>query len=109
MVDERKGKRCRFGEILDKLLESREFSSRELCRLSSLAESSISHYMIGRERPSRSAIERMAKAFEVPECLLAWFSYTDENNSALFKGVEAIMQEALRYSIKDYEEIKMEI
>jgi len=99
--------RSRFGEVLEKLIKSRGISSRELCRLSNLAESCISHYMVGREYPRRSAIKRMAKTLDVSECLLAWFAFTDKDNSGLFKGVEAIMQEELSYLIKEYENAKV--
>ena len=84
--------RCRFGKVLAELLESREISGRELGRLSGLPESSVSHYMIGKQVPSRSAIKRMAKALQVPVELLIWFAHTDKNNSALFREVESIMQ-----------------
>ena len=80
MVNECKYKISRFGKALKKLLESRELSGSELCRLSDLAIRCYGHYMAGRQSPKIESLKRMAKTLEVPECLLIWFAYIDEDD-----------------------------
>ena len=91
---------CRFGEILEKLLGLRAISGRELGRLSGLPSSSISHYMVGRQTPSRSSTARMAKALDVPACLLAWFAHTNPSDNDIYKQVEEMMQDYLQFVLE---------
>ena len=72
-------KRTRFGKVLERLIRAKGIPSfREFARRSGLQPASVSFYVTGRQKPRIKATVAMARALEIPQCIIAWFAFIDK-------------------------------
>ena len=86
-----------FDKRLTKMMVQRGVSQADLCRLTGLASSMVSHYCTGQRMPSIAAALKIAKALNTTVSYLAYGERRKNNDSA--GGVSAVVGNPMSYGV----------